>query len=304
MAREVATIDGMEQTSPQRAASWQLRTRTLRLPRRPLLMGILNVTPDSFSDGGRFLGLEAAVAHAHQLVSEGADLIDIGGESTRPGAAPVGEQEEMDRVLPVVEGVCKLTEVPVSIDTSKARVASAAVTAGVEIINDITALRGDGEMLEVVARSGAGVCAMHMQGTPQTMQIDPRYEDVVGEVFEFLRDARDKLISAGVSATRICVDPGIGFGKTAEHNFELLKNCWRLHELGCPVLVGFWRKRFLDRLVENEAGDRMSSGLKVACDLAAQGVQILRVHDVAAVRRALEQVEVQGESGGEPVARV
>jgi dihydropteroate synthase len=260
-------------------------------------MGILNVTPDSFSDGGRFLDLKAAVAHAHKLMAEGADVIDIGGESTRPGAAPVGEQEEMDRVLPVVEAVCKLSGVPVSVDTSKARVASAAVAAGAEIINDITALRGDVEMLQVVKRSGAGVCVMHMRGTPRTMQIDPRYKDVVSEVFEFLRGARDRLIAAGVSATRICVDPGIGFGKTAEHNLELLKNCWRLHELGCPVLVGYSRKSFLNRVMENEAGDRASAGLKVACDLAAQRVQILRVHDVAAVRRALEQYDVQGGSG-------
>jgi dihydropteroate synthase len=294
--RKSVTIERMEQKLSQRAAIWQLRTRTLQLPRRPLLMGILNVTPDSFSDGGRFLGLEAAVVHAHKLMAE-ADLIDIGGESTRPWAATVGEQEEMDRVLPVVETVCKVSKVPVSIDTSKARVASAAMAVGAEIINDITALRGDEKMLEVVARSGAGVCVMHMQGTPQTMQIDPRYEDVVGEVLAFLRDARGKLVSAGVSATRICVDPGIGFGKTAEHNLELLRNCWRMHELGCPVLVGYSRKSFLDRPVENEATDRMSAGLKVACDLAAQGVQILRVHDVATVRRALEQDEVCGGNG-------
>jgi dihydropteroate synthase len=260
-------------------------------------MGILNVTPDSFSDGGQFLDVNAAVAHAQKMVTEGADLIDIGGESTRPGAVPVGEQEEMDRVLPVVEAVCKLIDVPVSIDTSKARVAGAAMAAGAEIVNDVTALRGDAGMLNVVARSGAGVCVMHMQGMPQTMQIDPRYEDVVSEVLEFLRRERDKLISAGVSATRICVDPGIGFGKTVEHNVELLRNCWRLHELGCPVLVGYSRKRFLDRVVGNEAGDRKSAGLKMACDLAAQGVQILRVHDVAAVRQALEQDEVRRGSG-------
>ncbi|HEY2826249.1 MAG TPA: dihydropteroate synthase [Pirellulales bacterium] len=267
--------------------TWQLRTRTLHFSSRPLLMGIVNVTPDSFSDGGRFLKSAAAIEYAQQLVAEGADLIDIGGESTRPRAQPVSEQEELDRVLPVIESVCKTANIPVSIDTSKASVASAAVAAGAEIINDITALRGDAEMLNVVCESGAAICVMHMQGTPQTMQIDPQYDDVVQEVFEFLRDVRDRLISAGMVPARICLDPGIGFGKTPQHNLAILANGWRLHELGCPVLVGHSRKSFLSYVVGDESADRTAAGIGVACALASQDVQILRVHDVAAVRQAL-----------------
>jgi dihydropteroate synthase len=200
----------------RRATHWQLRTRTLELPRRPLLMGIVNVTPDSFSDGACFLDPKSAVAHAERLVADGADIIDIGGESTRPGSSPVCVQEELDRVMPVIEQVGKRLSAPISIDTSKAAVARAAIAAGAEIINDVTALRGDEQMLDVARHSGAAICAMHMQGTPQTMQQNPHYENVVEEVLEFLRQARDKLIATGVSQSRICLDPGIGFGKTAE----------------------------------------------------------------------------------------
>jgi dihydropteroate synthase len=279
----------MEQPLVKRVAAWQLRTQVLRLPRSPLLMGILNVTPDSFFDGGQYLDAQAAIARAQELESEGADLIDIGGESTRPGSTSVSEQQEMDRVLPVVEAVCKLVRVPVSIDTSKASVASAAVAAGAEIINDVTAMRGDPQMLNVVRRSGAGICVMHMKGTPQSMQLNPQYDDVVREVIQFLREGRDKLSSTGVAQTRICIDPGIGFGKTTEHNLALLRNCWRLHELGCAVLVGYSRKSFLDHISNSETEDQISRGLIMAGDLAAQRVQILRVHDVAKTKRALDE---------------
>ena len=283
-----------------RAASWQLRTRTLRFGARPLLMGILNVTPDSFSDGGQFLDPRAAILQAEKLVADGADLIDIGGESTRPGSRPISEQEEMDRVLPVVEVVCKTVSVAVSIDTSKAAVASAAVAAGAEIINDVTALRGDPRMMDVVVRSGAGICVMHMQGTPQTMQLNPQYEDVVAEVIEFLREKRDKLISVGIAASRICVDPGIGFGKTVEHNLALLQNCSQLHELGCAVLVGYSRKSFLKHFSGERPIDPTAAGLGVACGLALHGVQMLRVHDVASVRQALALSEDVSGRNGEP----
>jgi dihydropteroate synthase len=281
----------MEPCVSKRANVWQLRTRTLQLPRRPLLMGIVNVTPDSFSDGGQFLDPQAAIDHAQKLVAEGADLVDIGGESTRPHAQPVSEQQELDRVLPVIEAVCKRISVPVSIDTSKAAVASAAVAVGAENINDVTALRGDPEILDVVHRTGAAICVMHMQGTPQTMRHSPHYENVVDEVFGFLREARDRLIAAGISQSRICVDPGIGFGKTSQHNLTLLANCWRLLELGCPVLVGHSRKSFLGHVLGDESADRTAATIGVSCALASQGVQILRVHDVAQVRQALTLFE-------------
>ncbi|HEY2760712.1 MAG TPA: dihydropteroate synthase [Pirellulales bacterium] len=282
--------------SSHRAAAWRLRTRTLQLPPRPLLMGIVNVTPDSFSDGGRFLESKAAIEHALKLVAEGADLLDIGGESTRPGSRPIAVQEEIDRVISVLEAVCRQTTAPVSIDTSKATVARAAIAAGAEIINDVTAFT-DSAMLEMAIQSGAGLCAMHMQGTPQTMQDDPRYDDVVGEVFAFLRRARDRLLAAGISQSRICLDPGIGFGKTREHNLALVASAWRFHELGCPVLIGHSRKSFLSRAAVQEDGeqtDQNAATCTMSCDLMSQGVQILRVHDVAANRRALEIFEATG----------
>jgi dihydropteroate synthase len=277
-----------------RANSWQLRTRTLEFPRRPLLMGIINVTPDSFADGGRFLDPAAAIEHAKRLVFDGADLLDIGGESTRPNSQPVSAQEELDRVMPVVEAVCRQTTVPVSIDTSKAAIAQAAVELGAEIINDMTALQGDPQMLDVVRRSGAGVCIMHMQGTPSTMQAHPHYDDVVREVFEFLQKRRDDLVAAGIEPSRICIDPGIGFGKTPQHNLELLSNCPRFHELRCPVLIGHSRKSFLRHLQSDSSFDPVAATIGISCGLALQGVQILRVHDVAANKQALLSLESVG----------
>jgi dihydropteroate synthase len=254
-------------------------------------MGIVNVTPDSFSEGGQFFEPEAAIAHALQLADEGADLIDIGGESTRPGAHGVPEEEELRRIVPVITEVCRQVRAPVSIDTSKSAVARAAIDAGAEIVNDVTALRGDPRMLEVVRGTGVGICAMHMQGTPQTMQDNPTYGNVVGEVFDFLASVRDQLESSGISRDRICIDPGIGFGKTDEHNLALLMNCWRLHELGCAVMVGPSRKAFIGRLLNNATADRTAGTIGIACALAAQSVQIVRVHDVAQIRQALRLFE-------------
>ena len=277
-----------------RATHWQLRTRRLELPWRPLLMGIVNVTPDSFSDGGRFLEPEAAVAHAKQLVADGADLLDVGGESTRPGAADVSADEELRRVMPVVERLAVEVAVPLSIDTRKAGVARAAVEAGAEIINDVSGLEADPAMVGVAVDTGAGVCVMHMQGTPQTMQRKPTYRDVVQEVSDYLASRREALMAAGVAAERICLDPGIGFGKTYEHNLALLRNCHQFHALGCPLLVGHSRKSFLGALLGDERADRTPATIGVALGLAAQGVQVLRVHDVRAVREALLAFEAGG----------
>jgi dihydropteroate synthase len=277
-----------------RATCWQLRSRSVSLPRRPLVMGIINVTPDSFSDGGRFYGSQAAIDQALKLAAEGADFLDIGGESTRPYSEPVPEDEELCRVMPVVEAVCQKVDIPVSIDTSKSKVAKLAIEAGAEIINDVTALTGDPAMLEIAVQSGAGICAMHMQGTPQTMQDNPTYADVVTDIMHFLRDARDMLLAAGISKDRICLDPGIGFGKTHAHNLALLANCWWLHELGCPVLVGHSRKGFISHVIGDKTADRTAGTIGAACALAAQGVQVVRVHDVAPVRHALQLFEASG----------
>jgi dihydropteroate synthase len=300
---------------PSRATVWQLRTRRIELPRRPLLMGIVNCTPDSFSDGGQFYTPQAAIDHARRLLDEGADIIDIGGESTRPYSTPVDADEELRRVMPVVEALCANTSMGaagsanldvgatgsasagspiVSIDTSKARVAREALAAGCEIINDITALAGDPEMLAVARESQAGVCVMHMQGTPQTMQDNPTYTDIVAEILEYLRQRRDALVAAGIGRERICLDPGVGFGKTHQHNLTLAANCWRFHELGCPVLVGHSRKGFIGKVLGDASLDRTAGTLGVSLALAAQGIQILRVHDLAATRQALALFEAVG----------
>lgn len=261
-------------------------------------MGIVNVTPDSFSDGGRFLNSSAAIEHALRLEAEGADLLDIGGESTRPYSAPVTVDEELDRVLPVIEAVCRQSRVPVSIDTSKPRVAAAALAAGADIINDVTGLR-DPAMTEVALNCGAGVCAMHMQGTPQTMQDNPQYDDVVADVIQYLRERRDALMAAGIERECIALDPGIGFGKTHQHNLTLMATCGRLHELGCPVLVGHSRKGFIAKVLAGLSSalpetDRLFGTIGAALALAAQGVQIIRVHDVRPVREALLLFEATG----------
>lgn len=257
-------------------------------------MGIVNVTPDSFSDGGRHAGVEAAVEHGLALVAAGADILDVGGESTRPFADPIAEAEELQRVAEVVRRLAADAGVPVSIDTSKAAVAERAIDLGAEIINDVTGLEGDPRMIAVARDSGAGVVAMHMQGTPRTMQLDPRYEDVVAEIHTYLAGRRDALVAAGVARERLCLDPGIGFGKTHEHNVELMSHARRFLDLGVPILVGHSRKGFLAKMVERSLGrpatvaDRDAATAGTACGLADQGIQVVRVHDAGLVRTALE----------------
>ena len=257
-------------------------------------MGIVNVTPDSFSDGGHYFDPAAAVEQALQLVADGADLLDIGGESTRPYSEPVTAAEELRRVLPVIEKLATEVQIPLSIDTSKATVARAAIEAGAEIINDITGLTGDPAMVDLAIETGVGVCAMHMQGTPQTMQDNPMYKDIVGEIRDYLHERRDALLSAGVSPERICLDPGIGFGKTHEHNITLMRNCFEFHELGCPLLVGHSRKGLLGKLIGDKEADRTNATVGGALALAVQGVQIVRVHDVRPVREALAAFDATG----------
>ena len=257
-------------------------------------MGIVNVTPDSFSDGGRFVDAGAAVDYALQLAADGADILDIGGESTRPYSEPVAAEEELRRVLPVIERISRRVDIPISIDTSKAFVAQAALENGAQIINDVTGLDGDADMVALALESGAGVCVMHMQGTPQTMQDNPTYADVVAEVREYLSRRRDELVAAGIPQERICLDPGIGFGKTHEHNIELMARCHEFHALGCPLLVGHSRKGFLGKLIGNKEADRTAATVGAAISLAVQGVQIVRVHDVRPVREALAAFEATG----------
>jgi dihydropteroate synthase len=278
----------------RRATHWQLRTRQLELPRRPLLMGIVNVTPDSFSDGGKYFDPRTAVDQALRLAAEGADLIDIGGESTRPYSTSVSADEQLRRVIPVLDQLAGKLSAPISIDTMSAMVAGEALGRGVEIINDISGLLADPEMMALAVRTGAGVCAMHIQGTPQTMQDDPRYADVVTDVFDHLSELLTRLTAAGIEPGRIALDPGIGFGKTHQHNVTLLAHCYRFHELGCSVLVGHSRKGFIGKLIGDADADRTPGTIGVALALARQGVQIIRVHDVAAVRQALILFEAVG----------
>jgi dihydropteroate synthase len=261
-------------------------------------MGIVNVTPDSFSDGGQFLEIHRALEQALRLVAQGTDILDVGGESTRPYATPVSEDEELARVLPVVAAVCKHTAASVSVDTSKPAVAVACIAAGAEIINDVTGFR-DPRMIEVARETGAGVCLMHMQGTPQTMQDNPSYDDVVAEVRDYLRGRLEALIMAGIDRDRICLDPGIGFGKTHQHNVTLMANSWRFHELGQPLLVGHSRKGFIGKLLGDREADRTAGTIGAACSLAAQGVQIIRVHDVRPVREAMLLFDAAGGIDGQ-----
>jgi dihydropteroate synthase len=250
------------------------------------LMGVVNVTPDSFSDGGLYLDPEAAIAHGRELAAAGAEILDVGGESTRPGAAVVPEEEELGRVVPVIEGL-RDVGFRISIDTSKARVAAAALDAGAEIVNDVTALRGDPEMAELCAERGATVVLMHMRGDPRTMQDDPRYDDVVIEVKGFLAERLEAATAAGIAEERVWLDPGIGFGKTGAHNMELLRRLGELHELGRPLVVGTSRKSFIGRVDGSAAGERLGGTIASSVIAAAEGADVLRVHDVAEMRQAL-----------------
>lgn len=277
----------MSPPEPKSRYPWQVGGDPFSWSELPTLMGIVNVTPDSFSDGGSWVDADRAVEHALSLVEQGAGILDIGGESTRPGADPVSVDEELRRVLPVVEKLASRTDVPISIDTTKAEVARQTLAAGAKIVNDISGLTFDPDMPSVCAEQHAAVICMHIQGTPQTMQANPSYENVVRDVMKFLDQRMEVLLSAGIPRERIVLDPGIGFGKTAMHNLELLSNISKLRSLGRPLLIGHSRKRFLKAILGRTVEERSSGTLGVSIALAAQGADILRVHDVAAVRDAL-----------------
>ena len=261
-------------------------------PREPIaglarLMGIVNVTPDSFSDGGLFLGPEAAIEHALRLEAEGADIIDVGAESTRPGSDPVSLDEELRRTMPVLEGLASRLRVPLSVDTRKAEVMRRAAGAGARLLNDVSALAHDPRALEVAGETGLPVVLMHAQGDPRTMQVDPRYDDVVLDVYDWLAARIEACERAGIPRARLVVDPGIGFGKTLAHNLALIGASSIFHGLGCAILLGASRKSFIARLAPGAGGDRLGGSIAAALAGAAQGVQILRVHDVAATHQAL-----------------
>ncbi|MDH4327918.1 MAG: dihydropteroate synthase [Nitrospira sp.] len=262
--------------------SWLVaKGREVRCGERPLIMGVVNVTADSFYDGGRYAEPERAIAHAIELAEQGADILDIGAESTRPGAQPVNEEDELARVVPVVAELARRVTAQISVDTTKSRVAQSALDAGASIVNDVSALRWDEKMASVVARSGAAVVLMHMQGTPQTMQTAPMYDDVVAEVARFLGERMQAALEAGIAKTNIVLDPGIGFGKLLEHNLELLNRLQELAMLDRPLLVGVSRKAFIGRMV-GRAAEHREWGTAAAVALAVdRGARILRVHDVA-----------------------
>ena len=271
---------------------WKIRDREIDLSRRALVMGIINATPDSFSDGGSFLDPQAALAHGLRMVAEGAEILDVGGESTRPGAQGVSADEEIQRVLPVIRALRRESQVLISIDTSKAAVARAALDAGADIINDVTGLRGDPDMSALAASSKAGVVIMHMQGEPRTMQVSPAYDDVVSEVGEFFRQALAGAIASGIDPMCIALDPGIGFGKSPEHNRRLLAELSAFLPLGRPLLVGVSRKSFLGWLAGSAAmDDRFWPGVALTSLCRERGARILRVHDVKPHTEALRMTE-------------
>lgn len=291
-------------------AVWRTSRRDLEIGRRPLVMGILNVTPDSFSDGGRFVSpgqqlttsetLDLAVETALKMQADGADLIDIGGESTRPYSDPVDAEIETERVVPVIERLANCLAIPISIDTSKASVANAAIRAGAEIVNDVSGLEGDPEMPAVVVKTRVGVCVMHMKGTPQTMQDDPSYRDVVDEIERYLLARRQACLDQGIELERICLDPGIGFGKTHDHNLTLLRATNRFASIGSPILIGHSRKGFIRKVLDrnernlNDEYNPMAGTLAVSMAVAAAGAHVIRVHDVAETVQALDLFEASG----------
>jgi dihydropteroate synthase len=274
---------------------WHLRTRNLDLSRAAKIMGILNVTPDSFSDGGKFFSFEAAVEHARELVVEGAEIIDVGGESTRPGADPVPLDEELRRTIPVIERIhAEFPRITISIDTYKAEVARQAIAAGAEIINDVTGLRADRGMADIAQETGAGVIVMHLQGTPKTMQVAPHYSDVVQEVFQFLQARRNWLSDRGLDARKIALDPGFGFGKRLCDNLALVRNLDVFQALAQPVVVGTSRKSSLAELAGERklpAAERIWPTVAMTCLLREKGAHVLRVHDVRANIEALRMTE-------------
>jgi dihydropteroate synthase len=256
---------------------------------RPHVMGIVNITPDSFSDGGKFSSTDLAVEHALKLIAEGADILDIGGESTRPGAAIVSLDEELKRVIPVIEALSKTCNVPISIDTYKPEVMRQAITAGADIVNDIRALQ-EPNALEIVAQSNVGICLMHMQGTPQTMQLEPHYIDVVSEVKQFLVDRVNAALAHGIVKSRILLDPGFGFGKTRAHNIALIQHLDELNTIGLPLLVGLSRKSVLGSITGADEGQRLYASIAASVISAMKGAKIIRVHDVKATVNALKVV--------------
>ena len=271
------------------ATCWKIVGTTLDLTSRAILMGVLNVTPDSFSDGGQFFATEAAVKHGVEMAQHGAEIIDVGGESTRPGSSPISAEEELDRVLPVIEQINRSVRPYISIDTSKAAVARAALASGATIINDITGGRGDPAMFSLAAEKGVGLIIMHMQGMPQTMQRNPNYNDVVAEVAEFFRQQFREAVRSGVDPMTIAFDPGIGFGKTVAHNLELLANLPRLRIENRPLVVGVSRKSFLGKI--SGGGDAVSATVAMTSLLRERGAHVLRVHDVMPNIHALRTTE-------------
>jgi len=265
---------------------WHCGVRRIEWGRRTLIMGILNITPDSFSDGGRYFSTAAALAGARLLIDEGADILDVGGESTRPGSEPVSAAEEMERVLPVIAELRQNFDCPLSVDTWKADVAEAALAAGADIINDISGLSFDPRMAGVIARSGAGVVIMHIRGTPRDMQRDPHYEDVTGEVVEWLARQVEFALAAGIRRDQIVIDPGFGFGKRLEDNYTLLRELGRLGELELPILAGPSRKSFIGRVLDLPPDDRVEGTAAAVTAAILNGARIVRVHDVRAIRRA------------------
>ena len=273
----------------------QLRTRTLDLS-TPVVMGVLNVTPDSFSDGGRFVTVDAAIRQAENMSGAGAAIVDVGGESTKPGAERISESEELDRVIPVIEGIAADIDVAISIDTSKPAVMRAAVQAGASMINDVYAFRQEGAV-EAAAGLDTAVCLMHMQGEPGTMQDKPRYKDIPGDILAFLSERMAVCRSAGIGADRIAIDPGFGFGKTHEHNVRLLASLERFQELGMPLLVGLSRKSTLGALTGKAVGERLPSGIAAAVLAVERGANIVRTHDVDETVDALKIANAVMRSG-------
>jgi len=270
---------------------WRLAEVVIRFPRPVMVMGILNVTPDSFSDGGRFLTKETAIEHGLEMVAQGADLIDVGGESTRPGSKPVSVEDELERVIPVIQGLSRRTPVPLSIDTQKPEVAAAAMRAGAKVINDVAANRKSPSMARVVTETGAGYVCVHMQGTPQTMQTAPSYVDVEREICDFFHDQLRFLSEHGVPAEQVVFDVGIGFGKSLEHNLQLLASLASFRRIERPLLLGASRKSFMGRLLDAETGQRLAASLACVCWAAQSGVGIIRVHDVQETVHASRMTE-------------
>ena len=274
-----------------RADTWTIKDQVLRFRKTPLIMGILNVTPDSFSDGGNYYTVQAAVDRAKQLEDAGADMIDIGGESTRPYSQPVDQADEVQRIAPVLERLQGAISIPISIDTTKASVARVAIDLGAKIINDVSGLEADEQMIDVARETQAGICAMHRQGTPQNMQDNPSYENCTLEILEYLRQRDTSLSKAGFAPERICLDPGIGFGKSHQHNLELIRSVGLFHQLGRPLLVGHSRKGFIGKILGDKDLGRDYGTLGVSFALQVQGVQILRVHDVVGHVQAFRLLE-------------